>query len=587
MSPLVKRLLARGLITRDVLPGLDSLGVDLGGTATLNILRAGLVDEDRLLDFICEQFEIPAVLQFEMEDLPKGVIETLPRTVAEAFRAIPVGSSGKDLEVVLSDPSDPDAISAIARATGKDVKPHAASESVISWALLKYYEVITPTLDEALARSTLARLAQGDDQAFLDEETLDEPIHLTEVIDEEPSLQSGVTPRPEPSVEILEGEVQPRRERISFSVIETDEKPDGPEIGNWDAPFELSRTLSSSPPDPSTPRRAMGPKDEEIPGNDDDALLLVEEDDWANAGAALEEEIEAHAGTDEQAIICDEPVTVQPIVVTRNVMLGQTGDADIIPPQPMTSRRAVDAIVNPAPRASSTPTPIPADSPSPTPDPARRGSGLRPLGTLSRTRDATLSGNPAGTPSRPPSAPGAPRTPGRTAKREGRIDASAVEAWKSGMGGLDTRDAVLDATLTFVDAVFGPALFLARKGNGLAGWNCSAGFGRISGEPVQAILLSPPSPREIWHAMERKRGMMGPISVKSEYPFLAPFMAPEHDAILVLPVIIGSIAAGAFVCMLRDAWTASPELKSTLESMGIVLSEKLEQILRNRKKSQR
>jgi hypothetical protein len=171
-------------------------------------------------------------------------------------------------------------------------------------------------------------------------------------------------------------------------------------------------------------------------------------------------------------------------------------------------------------------------------------------------------------------------------RKQGRLKPGAVESWNQDVEVLDNRDEVLGATLSFIDETFGPSIFLARKGKGLGGWNCSDSFRSGIGVDVHSIVVSPPAPREIWHSIERKRGMMGPISVKSEYPFLEELLTGGSSSILVVPVVIRGMAVGVFLSVLRDTWTATPALRNTLETMGMVLSEKLEEILRNRKKSQ-
>jgi hypothetical protein len=527
MSPLLERLLESGVIERNVLPGLESLRVDLGGTIPLNILRAKLVEEAELLDFINERFGIPAVLQFEMEEVDDRVLGLVPRGVAETHRVVPLDASGGTLEAVLSDPTDRNAIGTVEAASRMSVEPRAAAESVISWALLKYYGVITPTLGDDEGRRVVrpgppASAAAADDEGG-------EPIELTRVVDGQPE--------------------RPGEERISFSVVEEDVDPDAPEMGNWDAPFDLDRRTGpgGGEPDEQEPpagqRRPLSPTRREIPA-EEEPLLLVEEEDWGDAGAALEEEIEARATDRDEAIIVDEQVPAEPIVVTRNVVLGDGQKADVIPPQPMTKRKPVDGIEDPAGRGSSAPPPA------------------RP-----RRRVARIEVDPADEP-----------------RRTGALDPSVLENHRRRLAAMETRDEVIDATLALLEDVFGPALFLARKGKGLAGWASSPAF--ASCVDAREIVMVPPAPREVWHALSRKRGMFGPISVMSEYPFLETPASGAAPLVLVLPVVIRRKAAGAFMCLPRERWSASPELRDALESIGIVVSEKVESILLDKKRSQ-
>ncbi len=543
MTPLQKRLLENTGITEYSLNDAVNLATDQGGTIPLNLLRNGELTEDALLEFLVREFDFSAVLQFEMEDIPRSVIDLVPRRLAESYRAIPVSKSKSKIEVIFSDPTDERGLRQIAQATERDVVVRVAAESVISWALLKYYKVVTPTFTEYRSRPSRPPRRQEPEPAAEPEEDSDLP-------------EDGG--------------------RLSFAVIEADESEphDGPEPGDWDAPFDLNRTLAhrekaaSHEPEPQ-PARDMKTTKREIPledrieepgqedvseesvdvdfGSDADdedvPLLLVDEDDWMESGSALEDAIEEDAVTWEGPIIDEREEPASPIVMTRNVILGEQAKGDIIPPQPMTKRRAVDEIIQ---------------------------HQVSPEREKKETRPET------------PEAKEAPaKKPAR--KKAASLDPEAVERWSKGVQGLETRDAVLASALALMDTIFGPAIFLARKGKNLGGWSCSDGFEAGLAGDIHDILVEPPRPREIWHALERKRGMMGPVAERAEYAFLEHLLDESKPSLLVLPVVIRNISAGAFVCVLRDVWKHSPALRDTLETLGRVLSEKLEQILKKKK----
>jgi hypothetical protein len=506
--------------------------------------------EDALLEFLVREFDFSAVLQFEMEDLPASVIDLVPRRLAETYRAIPVNKSRSKIEVIFSDPTDERGIRQIAQATSREVVVRVAAESVISWALLKYYKIVTPSLTSASVRRS-----------------------------------KPPAPRPEPEPEAEETDLPDDEGRLSFAIIEADESDahDGPEPGDWDAPFDLSRTLarkqkaSSEKPAPEPkPERDMKTTKREVPledvietpeekpvdipvdeeeveedvsvevefdteADDEDVpLLLVDEDDWEESGSALEEAIEEEAVTWEGPIIDEREEPRSPIVMTRNVILGSQAKGDIIPPQPMTKRKAVEGII--------------------------------------QHQVSTERGKKETKPETPEAKAASPKQ-----KKEASLDPTAVERWGEAVQSLETRDEVLSSALAFMDDIFGPAVFLARKGKALGGWNCSAGFETGLQGDIHDILVMPPAPREVWHALERKRGMMGPIAVQAEYAFLEHVLDEGKPSLLVLPVVIRNISAGAFVCVLRDVWKHSPALRDTLETLGKVLSEKLEQILKKKK----
>jgi len=505
MTPLLDRLIEKGAIGEDGINEAVLLATRKGGTVPLNILRAELMAEEDLLEFIIQEFDIPAVLQFEMEDIPPSVSGAIPRRLAETYRAVPVARAGRKLEVILSDPTDYRAIREIGTISGMEVEARAASESVISWALLRFYEVITPAH------------APGEDR---------------EATAEDGEEEAG--------------------ERLSFAVIKVEEEADdGPNIGNWDAPFDLSRPRSGQPSSPPADRRPAKTTRKDAPEVEEDAdegpVLLVDEEDWAGAGSVLEDAIAEEAISTDAPIIRDEPTRAAPVVIMKNVMLGGKQERDIIPPQPMTQRKAVAEILEQRlrPRAVEKPAPAPAEAAAKAPEPARKQK--QPM------------------------------------KRLGRIDEKAIGAWIAHVDRLETRDEVLEATLALMDMSFGPSIFLARKGQDLAGWNCSKSFWDSLAGSIHDIVFVKPAPREVWHALERKRGMMGPIAVRAEYPFLEPLIREAKPSILVLPVVVKGIAAGVFLSVLTDSWTASPQLRATLERIGAVLGEQLERFIKQRK----
>jgi hypothetical protein len=556
MTPLRHRLVESGVLSEEELNRAVLLATERGGTIPLNILRCNLLTENELLELIIKEFDIPAVLQFEMEDIPANVIESIPRRLVETYRAIPVNKAGGTIEVIFSDPTDKRAVREVASASHRNVSPRIATESVISWALLRYYEVITPTYSPSEDRKTTKEEEmEADDElpedggrlsfAVIKEEVeeepglgdWDEPFELSRSLDEEEEKEKP--PVPERVMKTT------RREIPLEDMIEEGEKPEpGPEPDEGPSP-EPDEGPSPEPDEGPSPEPDEGPDEEpeQEPGPEepeDEVLLLVDEDDWEETGAALEDAIEEDAVTWEGPILEDAPVKKGPIVMTRNVMLGKPSDREIIPPQPMSRRTAVEGIVQHSIQAS-------------------RG----------------------GKPTKPETPEAKEKPPAK--KKPGKLDPTAIDRWTRNLDSLGTRDAVLGATLGLMERLFGPAVFLARKGKNLGGWSCSRGFKQSIEGNVQDILLTPHVPREVWHSLERKRGMMGPIAVRAEYHFLEP-LVDERPTLLVLPVVIRNIAAGVFVCVLRDVWTHSPELREALEKLGKILSEKLELILKRKKK---
>ncbi len=102
------------------------------------LIEAGYVDEDRFLDFLSQQLDIPCVDLVRYETRP-GVVERLPETYARRFRAIVLDVKDDVATVGMADPTNIFAIDEIERILKITVEPAVVRESELLGALDRSY----------------------------------------------------------------------------------------------------------------------------------------------------------------------------------------------------------------------------------------------------------------------------------------------------------------------------------------------------------------------------------------------------------------------------------------------------------------
>ena len=96
------------------------------------------VDESRLLDIFAKHLKIQKV-DLTKRDIPKSIIELIPKDIATRFRVIPIDRAGNNIFVAMGDPRNLKAVDTIRFKAGYIAKPILASELRITEAIDKYY----------------------------------------------------------------------------------------------------------------------------------------------------------------------------------------------------------------------------------------------------------------------------------------------------------------------------------------------------------------------------------------------------------------------------------------------------------------
>ena len=146
MQTLEQALVAQGLATPSQIAEARQLDSELRGGLGLNLVRLRYLKEEDLVE-ACRR-ATPGLGVADQALLAKAssfALGLLPTPLIERHRAVPVALQGAQLTVAMADPLDAEAMATIERHTRCRVTPLATPESVISWALLRYFNILTPS----------------------------------------------------------------------------------------------------------------------------------------------------------------------------------------------------------------------------------------------------------------------------------------------------------------------------------------------------------------------------------------------------------------------------------------------------------
>jgi len=112
-----------------------------GGHLGTCLIEMGYIDEHTLGRTLAELFGVDYAPPHFLNDIPKSVIDLLPRRLAEKLHAVPFERKEKSLHVAMIDPKNLPALDELAFATGHRINPWVSPEARIFQVLERYYEV--------------------------------------------------------------------------------------------------------------------------------------------------------------------------------------------------------------------------------------------------------------------------------------------------------------------------------------------------------------------------------------------------------------------------------------------------------------
>jgi hypothetical protein len=145
-------LLRAGLLTQEQLARANQSRRQHGGTLGCHLIALDLVSEEQLADFYRHRLMVPKIGRDALETVSKKVLAIVPPDMAAEFRVVPVSVDREgNLTLAMADPSDTHAVDEVGFFTGHFVMRAVTTESVIAWALDKYYSIATDRIPTAEA----------------------------------------------------------------------------------------------------------------------------------------------------------------------------------------------------------------------------------------------------------------------------------------------------------------------------------------------------------------------------------------------------------------------------------------------------
>jgi type IV pilus assembly protein PilB len=116
-----------------------------GGRIGTNLVKLGYVTEEKLVDFLSRQYNVPAINLSDYK-IDHSLLKLIPVDMARKYLIMPVARVGATLTIAMVDPSNVFAIDDVKFRTGYNVEVVVTSESSIGDALSNYYMVNSDTL---------------------------------------------------------------------------------------------------------------------------------------------------------------------------------------------------------------------------------------------------------------------------------------------------------------------------------------------------------------------------------------------------------------------------------------------------------
>jgi len=168
MARLGDILVRRGWITEgQVQSALAAQGSERGLLGTI-LMRRGLIDTQQLGEALSEQYCVPFT-EVIPESINPQVVRLLPEDLARKCQAVPVGISGRTLQLAMVAPDDMDVICEAELITGYQVEPLVSLQSDIESVLDRGFD------ERVVARQTIVDMKMTDLESA--EEMIDEEVH--------------------------------------------------------------------------------------------------------------------------------------------------------------------------------------------------------------------------------------------------------------------------------------------------------------------------------------------------------------------------------------------------------------------------
>jgi hypothetical protein len=270
-------LLRAGLIAGPALERARDEKARRGGTTAERLVEVGAIPDEALTQFLATHLMLPRVPADALAAIPAKVRGKLPADLATELRAVPISIDGEgNLTVALSDPSDEHTVEQIRFFTGAYVVRAVCTQMQLAWCLAHYYGHLTDlgrslALAAANPAAAAAKIRRRDEPSFSEEETgVTGPmqrIKLPPPSAEELAPRSGV-------IETQAGAVVEQVRLPAVVVEELEVVPGAPIVGDSE-PVILEKRAAPPVEIEEVGADGVSVKREAVPGEASDDVVLL------------------------------------------------------------------------------------------------------------------------------------------------------------------------------------------------------------------------------------------------------------------------------------------------------------------------
>ena len=105
------------------------------------LVKMGLIEEEKLLDFLAQQYRVPSVNLRSHQPIDPSIIKLVPIELVKKHMVVPLKRIGSILTVAMADPTNVFGLDDLKFRTNYSIQPVIESESALLEAIQKYYGV--------------------------------------------------------------------------------------------------------------------------------------------------------------------------------------------------------------------------------------------------------------------------------------------------------------------------------------------------------------------------------------------------------------------------------------------------------------
>ena len=180
-------LLEEGYITKDQLKKAEEIQRVSSDSFKNILIRSGFISEQDAMKAYAITFDVPFVDLHDLK-LELSVVKTVPQSIAQRHKLIPIAKDGNRITVAMVDPLNIIAIDEIRLVTGYEVEPILATEDEVVKAITQYYG-IKMSISAVMEDDELGKIVSDDSLTSLSTDEAVDAAELKRLVEEAPIVR--------------------------------------------------------------------------------------------------------------------------------------------------------------------------------------------------------------------------------------------------------------------------------------------------------------------------------------------------------------------------------------------------------------